>query len=538
MRDMALRQIHFIAFISLFTFTLYIMFTWANLRQIAPFLSQSRTLPDLLAADSKTLASGLTNGHFTSVDLVDKSLEMIQKHDKYLHAMLSLVPKDQLRQRAEALDKERKDGKVRGRLHGIPIVIKDNIATVPDLGMETTCGSWALDGMTPTSNADIVDKLIQAGLIIIGKANLSEWAYYRSNDLPSGWSGKGGQCQSAYVRGGVDPEDSNNGHSNPSGSSTGSAVAVSAGYAPLSIGTETDGSLVSPASRAALYTIKPSIGRVSQSGIIPISHTMDSAGPMAKTPYDLAALLDVISGTDEFATLGGSWDELSIATVDFKKWWPGEDYLKPVESATKQMHTEIQAAYNKMEGQAKKYVGDVPLPPPSECFMLDGKDSEGVIMMADFKHDLNKYLESAENSKIHSLKDLVEFNKAHPDLETPPGYDDQGLLIDAQESDISIEDYEKNLSHLRKVARDEGLDRIFKEYGVDVIIGSSDTAIKAYASGSGYPVGNVPLGYLDFNGRSFGLAVLAAKDQEAKILQFMNAWEGTFGPRKAPPLLQ
>ncbi|KAI1063472.1 hypothetical protein LB506_012763 [Fusarium annulatum] len=532
------------------------MFSWANIRQIAPFLSQSRTLPDLLTADSKTLASGLTNGHFTSADLVDKSLEMIQKHDKYLHAMLSLVPKDQLRQRAEALDKERKDGKVRGRLHGIPIVIKDNIATVPDLGMETTCGSWALDGMTPTSNADIVDKLIQAGLIIIGKANLSTGSQrltpLRSNDLPSGWSGKGGQCQSAYVRGGIDPEDSNNGHSNPSGSSTGSAVAVSAGYAPLSIGTETDGSLVSPASRAALYTIKPSIGRVSQSGIIPISHTMDSAGPMAKTPYDLAALLDVISGTDEFATLGGSWDELSIATVDFKKWWPGEDYLKPVESATKQMHAEIQAAYDKMEGLAKKYFGDVPLPPPSECFMLDGKDSEGVIMskspprrmirvdeiVADFKHDLNKYLESAENSKIHSLKDLVEFNKAHPDLETPPGYDDQGLLIDAQESDISIEDYEKNLSHLRKVARDEGLDRIFKEYGVDVIVGSSDTAIKAYASGSGYPVGNVPLGYLDFNGRPFGLAVLAAKDQEAKILKFMNAWEGTFGPRQVPPLLQ
>ncbi|KAL9565717.1 hypothetical protein ACKAV7_009899 [Fusarium commune] len=528
------------------------MFTWANLRQMAPFLSQSRTLPDLLTVDAKTLASGLTNGHFTSVDLVEKSLEMIQKHDSYLHAMLSMVPKDQLRQRAEALDKERKDGKVRGSLHGIPIVIKDNIATVPELGMETTCGSWALDGMTPTANADLVDKLIQAGLIIIGKATLSEWAYYRSNDLPSGWSGKGGQCQSAYVRGGIDPEDSNNGHSvssrdsphpiltvqNPSGSSTGSAVAVSAGYAPLSIGTETDGSLVSPASRAALYTIKPSIGRVSQSGIIPISHTMDSAGPMAKTPDDLAALLDVISGTNEFATLGGSWDGLSIATVDFKKWWPGEDYLKPVESATKQMHADIQAAYDKIEELAKKYVGDVPLSPPSECFMLDGKDSEDVIMMADFKHDLNKYLESAENSKIHSLKDLIEFNKAHRELEMPPGYDDQGLLIDAQESDISAEDYEKNLSHLRKVARDDGLDRIFKEYDVDVIVGSSDTAIKAFASGSGYPVGNVPLGYLDFNGRPFGLAVLAAKNQEARILKFMNAWEGTFGPRKAPPMLQ
>ncbi|KAF5702105.1 glu asp-tRNA amidotransferase subunit A [Fusarium mundagurra] len=512
------------------------MSTFAKI--LGPVTGPIYEVPDLLTADAKTLATGLRNGEFTSVSLALKCWSFIQDSDKYLHAMLSIVPFDQLRQRAEALDKERKEGKVRGALHGIPIVIKDNIATVRELGMETTCGSWALDGMTPTSNADIVDKLIEAGLIIIGKTNMSEWAYYRSNDLPSGWSGKGGQCQSAYVRGGIDPEDSNNGHSNPSGSSTGSAVAVSAGYAPFSIGTETDGSLVSPASRAALYTIKPSIGRVSQSGIIPISHNMDSAGPMAKTPYDLAALLDVIAGTNEFATLGGSWDELSIATIDFKKWWPGEDYLKPVESATKQMHAEIQATYDKMEELAKKYVGDVPLLPPSECFMLDGKDSEGVIMMADFKRDLNKYLESAENSKVHSLKDLIEFNKAHPGLEMPPGYNDQGLLIDAEESDISPKDYEKNLSHLRQVTCDDGLDRIFKEYDVDVIVGSSDTAITAYASGSGYPVGNVPLGYLDFNGRPFGLAVLAAKDQEAKILKFMNAWEGTFGPRKAPPLLQ
>ncbi|KAF5599974.1 glu asp-tRNA amidotransferase subunit A [Fusarium pseudoanthophilum] len=494
-------------------------------------------VPDLLTADAKTLATGLRNGDFTSVNLVLRCCSDINAHDEHLHAMLSMVPFDQLGQRAEALDQERKEGKVRGPLHGIPIVINDNIATLPELGMETTCGSWALHGMTPTSNAGIVDKLIEAGLIIIGKTNMSEWAYYR-NALPSGWSGKGGQCQSAYVRGGVDPKDSNNGHSNPSGSSTGSAVAVSAGYAPLSIGTETYGSLVSPASRAALYTIKPSMGRVSQSGIIPISHTMESAGPMAKTPYDLAALLDVISGTDEFATLGGSWEELSIATIDFEKWWPGEDYLKSVWSATKQMHAEIQAAYDKMEELAKKYVGDIPLPPPSECFMLDGKDCGGVIMMADFKHDLNKFLESAENTKIHSLAELIEFNKAHPDLEMPPGYDDQGLLIDAEESDLSLEDYEKNLSHLRKVARDDGLDRIFEEYGVDVIVGSSDTAIMAYASGSGYPIGNVPLGYLDFNGRPFGLAVLAAKNQEAKIIKFMNAWEGTFGPRKAPLLLQ
>ncbi|KAM6525857.1 hypothetical protein FALCPG4_011392 [Fusarium falciforme] len=522
------------------------MFSSTNLLRKNPFLpTQTHDIAlDPLTVDAKTLATELGQGHLSSVDLVERSLDMIQKYDGYLHAMLSIVPRKKLKQTAEALDRERQQGKLRGPLHGIPIVVKDNITTHPDLGMQTTCGSWALQDMRPHANAPLVDNLIQAGLIIIGKTNLSEWAYYRSYTIPSGWSGRGGQCQSAYVRGGVDPSDTNNGHSNPCGSSTGSAVAVSAGYAPLSIGTETDGSLVSPAARAALYTIKPTIGLVSQDGVIPISHTMDSAGPMAKTPYDLATLLDVIAGPaaegsgDSFiSALNGSWGELSIATIDFKKWWPGEDYLKPVESATKQMHTEIQAAYDKMEGLAKRYIGDAPLPLPT-AFMLDGRDSEDIIMMADFKQDIDKFLKSVEHSKVRSLRELITFNIEHADAEMPAGHYDQQLLLETEDLKLSSEDYDKHLSHLRKVARQEGLDYIFQKYEVDVIIGSSDTPITAFASGSGYPVGSVPLGYLDFNGRPFGLAVLAAKNQEAKILKFMSAWEATFGPRKPPPMLQ
>ncbi|KAJ4174156.1 hypothetical protein NW754_004571 [Fusarium falciforme] len=433
------------------------MFSSTNLLRKNPFLpSQTHDIAlDPLTVDAKTLATELGQGHLSSVDLVERSLDMIQKYDGYLHAMLSIVPRKKLKQTAEALDRERQQGKLRGPLHGIPIVVK-----------------------------------------------------------------------------------------NPCGSSTGSAVAVSAGYAPLSIGTETDGSLVSPAARAALYTIKPTIGLVSQDGVIPISHTMDSAGPMAKTPYDLATLLDVIAGPaaegsgDSFiSALNGSWGELSIATIDFKKWWPGEDYLKPVESATKQMHTEIQAAYDKMEGLAKRYIGDAPLPLPT-AFMLDGRDSEDIIMMADFKQDIDKFLKSVEHSKVRSLRELITFNIEHADAEMPAGYYDQQLLLETEDLKLSSEDYDKHLSHLRKVARQEGLDYIFQKYEVDVIIGSSDTPITAFASGSGYPVGSVPLGYLDFNGRPFGLAVLAAKNQEAKILKFMSAWEATFGPRKPPPMLQ
>ncbi|KAL6351757.1 hypothetical protein LRP88_14962 [Fusarium phalaenopsidis] len=231
---------------------------------------------------------------------------------------------------------------------------------------------------------------------------------------------------------------------------------------------------------------------------------------MAKTPYDLATLLDVIAGPaaegsgDSFiSALNGSWGELSIATIDFKKWWPGEDHLKPVESATKQMHTEIQVAYDKMEGLAKRYIGDAPLPLPT-AFMLDGRDSEDTIMMADFKQDIDKFLKSVEHSKVRSLRELITFNIEHPDAEMPagklllqasqgrsnlpfahPGYYDQQILLETEDLELSSEDYDKHLSHLRKVARQEGLDYIFQKYEVDVIIGSSDTPITAFASGSG-----------------------------------------------------
>ncbi|KAJ3464919.1 hypothetical protein MRS44_005577 [Fusarium solani] len=495
------------------------MFSFTNLLRKTPFLpTQTHDIAlDPLTVDAKTLATELGQGHLSSVDLVERSLDMIQKYDGYLHAMLSIVPSEKLKQTAEALDRERQQGKLRGPLHGIPIVVKVGQTlhgSVVHFTLLTVLGQYCDSSRSRHANDMLVGEKTAHSL---QKLHDPEWLVWERWPMS--------------VR-------------NPCGSSTGSAVAVSAGYAPLSIGTETDGSLVSPAARAALYTIKPTIGLVSQDGVIPISHTMDSAGPMAKTPYDLATLLDVIAGPaaegsgDSFiSALNGSWGELSIATIDFKKWWPGEDYLKPVESATKQMHTEIQAAYDKMEGLAKRYIGDAPLPLPT-AFMLDGRDSEDIIMMADFKQEIDKFLKSVEHSKVRSLRELITFNIEHADAEMPAGYDDQQILLETEDLELSSEDYDKHLSHLRKVARQEGLDYIFQKYEVDVIIGSSDTPITAFASGSGYPVGSVPLGYLDFNGRPFGLAVLAAKNQEAKILKFMSAWEATFGPRKPPPMLQ
>lgn len=225
------------------------------------------------SADIKLLQKLFGNGSLQSVDLIAAYTAQIRKHDDHLHAMLSMPSMECLLGIAQALNQERLNGHLRGPLHSTPIIIKDNIATHPSLGMNTSTGSLALLNSRPCKNAKIIDMLISAGVVIFGKANLSELANYKGRMIPSGRSSVGGQTQSAYVRGGLDPNDNKDSHSSPSASSTGSAVAVSAGYAPVSIGTETDGSLVCPAGRAALYTIKPTIGLVPQSDIVPVSHT-------------------------------------------------------------------------------------------------------------------------------------------------------------------------------------------------------------------------------------------------------------------------
>ncbi|KAK4147940.1 amidase signature domain-containing protein [Dichotomopilus funicola] len=302
---------------------------------------------DLLTIDAKGLQGLLDQGELTSLDLVRQCLTQIQQHDGNLHAMISITPTDVLEEIARLLDRERAGGKLRGPLHGIPITIKDNIDT-PTLGLATTAGSVALLSSKARKNAKIIDRV---------------WG----SDMPSGWSAVGGQVQSAYILGGVDPDDSTDGHSNPSGSSSGSAVEVSAGYTPLAIGTETDGSLVCPAGRAALYTIKPTIGLVPQDGIVPISHHFDSAGPMTKSVHDLAILLDVLASrprSESFTrSLTGSWSDISVAVLDPDKWKFPEASVKPVDGA-----------------EAQIFANDVDLISIDE-FELDGKNSEGVIAM-------------------------------------------------------------------------------------------------------------------------------------------------------------
>ncbi|KAJ5083647.1 hypothetical protein N7456_013074 [Penicillium angulare] len=494
---------------------------------------------DLLTIDAKALQALFNQGKITSLDLVRKYLAQISRHDENLHAMIWTTPLDLLEAKAKLLDEERASGKTRGPLHGIPILIKDNIATHPSLGLPTSVGSLALLSSKPKKNAFIIDQLIDAGLIILGKANLAEFANARGSDMPNGWSAVGGQTQSAYVRGGLDPKDSPEGHSNPSGSSTGSAVGVSAGYAPVAIGTETDGSLVSPAGRAALYTIKPTIGLVSQDGIIPISSNFDAAGPMTKSSYDLAALLDILaskSASDSFtASLTESWSGISVAVLDPDVWKKPEAEIEPAGGAQDQITGEIRQAYQLIKDKTSKFVENIEMVFPDDI-KIEGESCEWTIIQADMKPQINSYLEGLEESEVRSIADVIDFNEKHADQELPSHHPRQDTLIASQNKSISPEEYDRNLSYLREMGREKGIDLALERYGVDVILGPIDSTISSLATATGYPICAMPLSYLDYNGRPFGVAAIARKNQEALLIQVMSAWEATFPVRKPPQL--
>ncbi|KAI9158329.1 putative amidase family protein [Paramyrothecium foliicola] len=492
---------------------------------------------DLLTADAKTLQHMLEAGTITSASLVAACLAQIRKHDDYLHAMIQTVPADMLEATAKKLDDERHAGVCpasRCSLYAFSQTVSNNIATHPDTGLRTTAGSFSLWSSKPKENAKLVDLLIASGAIILGEANLREFSNSRGSMMPSGWSAIGGQTQSAYVRGGIDSDDSKDGQSNPSGSSSGSAVGVPAGYAPISIGTETDGSLLCPDGRAALYTIKPTVDLVPQHGIIPMSHNFDSAEPMTKTAYELAITLDVLASrapSESYTSnLSGSWSGISVAFLDYSQWRYPDTFIKPMDAERDSRSIRL--------GQTKvdKFFDDVDLI-TVDAFDLDGEDAYDIVTMSDMKRDLTTYLQGLEKSEMRIITDIIEYNKKHADKELPEHHPRQDTFIRCAKHNISRSDYDRMFNHVRNVARDKGVERVFRTHEVNVIIGPADGFISTMAATGGYPVAAMPLSYLDCNGRPFGLAALAGRHQEALLVQLMSAWEATFQARKPPPAL-
>src|SRR5262249_12238217 len=425
-------------------------------------VTRSQQQPPVFDLDEATfieLQERMASGRDTARSLTGKYLSRIEAVDRSgpsLRAIIEVNP-DAL-DIADQMDAERKRGRVRGPLHGIPIVIKDNIATGDR--MLTTAGSLALMGGPAPKDAFLVGRLRAARPVILGKTNLSEWANFRSTHSTSGWSARGGQTRNPYAL-----------DRNPSGSSSGSAVAVSANLAAAAIGTETDGSIVSPSSIAALVGVKPTVGLVSRSGIVPIAHSQDTAGPMARTVADAAALLPILSGRDPEAE--ATPQSPSRAPLDYTSFLK-RDGLKGARigvvrnrlfgnhAATDRL---AEAAIAGMKSQGAVIVDPALIPTLGQF-----DDSEFEVMLFEFKDNLNRFLTwFGPHAAVRSLRDLIAFNQSHADDELK--YFGQEILLMAEtKQGLTSNDYKQALNRNRRLARTEGIDAVMKRFNLDALV--------------------------------------------------------------------
>ncbi|RTY84653.1 amidase [Flavobacterium sp. ZB4P23] len=488
--------------------------------------------------DEETISSvreKLTSGKYTSEQLVQlylKRIEAIDTNGPQLHSVIEVNP-DALAI-AVALDKELKAGKSRGPLHGIPVLIKDNIDTADK--MLTTAGSLAMAGNSASKDAFVVKKLREAGAVIIGKTNLSEWANFRSTQSCSGWSSRGGQTKNPYIL-----------DHNPCGSSAGSGAAVSANLCVVAVGTETDGSIVCPASVNGVVGIKPTVGLVSRSGIIPISKTQDTAGPMARTVTDAAILLGVIAAVDQDDTI--TLESKGKAQKDYttfldKNALKGKriGIEKKPQGNNKYINALLDAAVNLLKKQGAIII---------EIDYLEKINALGQaefeVLQYEFKDGLNTYLATA-NAKVKSLKDVIDFNTANEDKAMP--YFKQETL-ESSNAKKGLEDkkylealtvsFEGSKSVLNTVFKENKLDAICgitmgPACSIDMIYGDrwGGYSLTSPAAASGYPHITVPCG-LAYD-LPVGLSFFGMPYTEGKLIGLGYAYEQVSKKRIKPGL--
>lgn len=481
----------------------------------------------LMVAGDLTAVS-LTEGYLARIDAIDRT-------GPTLNAVIELNP-DALAIAAQ-LDAERAAGDVRGPLHGIPILLKDNIDTGDR--MATSAGSLALANHHAAQDGAVAANLRRAGAIILGKTNLSEWANFRSSKSSSGWSSRGGQTRNPYAL-----------DRTPCGSSSGSGVAVSANLCAAAIGTETDGSVVCPSHHAGIVGIKPTVGLVSRAGIVPISHSQDTAGPMARTVTDAAILLGALTGADErdpatAASQGRSTDDytqfldldgLRGARIGVARNYFGFHPL--VDAIMERAIVTLRAA------------GAVIVDPANIATAKQFGDDEYTVLLYEFKAGLNAYLADIDPAlPVHSLAELIEFNHLHRERAMP--YFGQELFVLAQEKgDLAEETYRQARSESLRLAGRGGIDATLDEYDLDALIaptggpawlvdwvngdhyggGSSSAAAVA-----GYPNITVPAGAV--YGLPIGLSFIGAAWQEATLIKLAYAFEQRTQARRPPAFL-
>ncbi|TMF99232.1 MAG: amidase [Chloroflexi bacterium] len=472
-----------------------------------------------------------------SVDLVNFYLQRIKTLDQsgpMVNSVIELNP-DALAI-ASALDGERQAGHARGPLHGIPVLLKDNVDTHDR--MQTAAGSLALVGTPALQDSTVAARLRAAGAVILGKTTLSEWANFRSFFSSSGWSGRGGQCNNPYA---IDR--------NPCGSSSGSGAAASANFAAISIGTETDGSIVCPANENGVVGIKPTVGLVSRAGVVPISHTQDTVGPHARTVADAAAVLGALVGVDSrdsaTAASAGKFHRdytqfLDPNGVNGVRIGVAREY-----EGVGSPHTDavFEDALSALHGAGAILV-DVSFPHLSE---INSGGSEFTVLLNDFKHDLNAYLSTRSGVPITSLADAIAFNNAHAAQEMPFFAQEIFDLAQTFSGDLTDPAYLTALARDKVIGGSEGIDAILATNNVQAIVAPTDTPAwptdlinsdhfifgsSSAAAIVGYPIIVVPMGF-SF-GLPLGLSIMGTAFSEPTLIKIASGFEHASQARQAP----
>lgn len=479
-----------------------------------------------------SLQERMRAGHLTAAALTRAYLDRIEAVDRQgpaLHAVIEVNPEAE--EIARALDRERAAGKVRGPLHGIPVLIKDNIATGDR--MLTTAGSLALAHGPAHKDAHIVTRLREAGTVLLGKTNLSEWANIRSTRSTSGWSGRGGLTKNPYAL-----------DRNTSGSSSGSGAAASANLAALAVGTETDGSIVSPSSINGLVGIKPTIGLCSRHGIIPISHTQDTPGPMARTVADAAALLAALAGPDpaDPVTLGGRVEDYRAALKPGQLKGARLGIVRSAFGNNNLVNEAFEPVIAMLAAAGAVLIDPVVIPNAHKY-----GDSELSVLLYELKADLPRYLaEFAPDAPIKSLADAIAWNRAHADAELR--YFGQELFEQAEAlGTLADEAYRTALENDHRYARTEGLDVVLREQQLDALIAPtngpawvtdwvngdhSGASFSTPAAVAGYPHITVPAVYVA--GLPVGLSFVGPAFSEARLIGYAYDFEQRTAVRRPP----
>ncbi len=482
------------------------------------------------------LRDGMAAGRWTSHHIVEQYLERIAALDRSGPTLRSIIETNpEALALADELDRERASHGPRSPLHGIPVLLKDNIDTADR--MTTTAGSLALEGSIPPRDSFVAERLRAAGAVLLGKANMSEWANIRSTHSSSGWSARGGQCRNPYVL-----------DRNPCGSSSGSAAAVSANFCAVAIGTETDGSIVCPASANGVVGIKPTVGLVSRAGIIPISHTQDTGGPLCRTVADAAAVLSALTGTDprDRATAGSAGQ----AQADYTKHLdPGALKGARIGVARAKFfgYSDVTDRLGEAGIDVLRKAGAVIVDPADIPHAGTYDEIELEVLLFELKHDLNRYLATlGPTARIRTLADAIAFNENERDREMP--YFGQELFVRAQaKGPLTSSAYRKALGTCRRLSRTLGIDAIMTQHRLDALIaptgnpawptdlvngdhftGSSSTP----AAVAGYPSVSVPMGYAW--GLPVNLSFFGPAWSEPLLIGLAYAYEQKTMHRKAP----